>query len=386
MTRRLHCLLLLLPFAAATISTAAAARATTASDVAALPASAESAAAAAPELQTTTLDTIVVSGRQPGPGLWKVSRDGHVMWVLGTISPLPRRMEWASEEVEATVAASQEVLMPPSVSFTAEGAAFGGIFLIPSLMKARNNPDGEKLQDVLPAEDYARWTRLKQKYLGRDRGVEKRRPMMAGAKLQEEALDDEDLSTRDIATRLVEKVAKKHDVAITRPSVALVIKDAKAALREFRDTPLDDLDCFRRTLDRVENDIESMKLRANAWALGEVGILASLPYTDNFRACTDAVFETRFARQRGLDDLGQRVDAEWVAAAEQALAKNERTFAVVPMYFMLREGGLLAKLQARGYTVEAPDARARAEAEAEATEASGEAAEAAEPSGGADAP
>lgn len=366
MTRRLHCLLLLLPFGAATISTAAATRTATASDVASLPASADPAATAAPapELQTTTLDTIVVSGRQPGPGLWKVSRDGRVMWVLGTISPLPRRMEWASGEVEATVAASQEVLMPPSVSFKAEGAAFGGIFLIPSLMKARNNPDGEKLQDVLPSEDYARWTRLKQKYLGRDRGVEKRRPMMAGARLQEEALDDEDLSTRDIATRLVEKVAKKHDVPITRPSVALVIKDAKAALREFRDTPLDDLDCFRRTLDRVENDIESMKLRANAWALGEVGILASLPYTDNFRACTEAVFETRFARQRGLDDLGQRLDAEWVAAAEKALAKNERTFAVVPMYFMLREGGLMAKLQARGYTVEAPGGRGDDDAEA----------------------
>src|SRR5687768_1077919 len=44
-------------------------------------------------LPTTVLDTVVVSGKQPGPGLWKVSNDDHVMWVLGTISPLPKRME-----------------------------------------------------------------------------------------------------------------------------------------------------------------------------------------------------------------------------------------------------------------------------------------------------
>ena len=97
------------------------------------------------------------------------------MFLLGTIAPLPKRMEWASEEVEATIAGAQELLLPPTVSMRAEGAAFGGIFLIPSLLKARNNPQKESLADVLPAQDYARWSGLKRKYLGRDRGIEKRR-------------------------------------------------------------------------------------------------------------------------------------------------------------------------------------------------------------------
>ena len=35
---------------------------------------------------------VVVSGEQPGPGLWRVEKDGHVMWVLGTQSPLPEHM------------------------------------------------------------------------------------------------------------------------------------------------------------------------------------------------------------------------------------------------------------------------------------------------------
>ena len=34
---------------------------------------------------------VVISGRYRGPRLWRVSRDGHVLWVLGTVSPLPKK-------------------------------------------------------------------------------------------------------------------------------------------------------------------------------------------------------------------------------------------------------------------------------------------------------
>ena len=303
---------------------------------------------------TTVLETVVVSGRQPGPGLWKVSKDGHALWLLGTISPLPKRMQWASEDVEARIATSQELLMPPSASMRAEGAAFGGLFLLPSLLRARNNPDKEPLSEVLPPADYARWTQLKKRYLGRDRGVEKRRPIVAAAKLQDAALDDADLTFENLAARVARRAAKKHDLVITEPSVEIVIKDAKATIREFSTTSLDDLECFRRTLDRLDAEIETMKLRANAWALGEIGILQSLPYTDNSRACIDALFETRIAQRHGFDDLEAQLESKWMSAAETALGKNENSFAVLPMSLMLRADGFLEQLRNRGYTVEAP--------------------------------
>ncbi|MEP6633784.1 MAG: TraB/GumN family protein, partial [Luteimonas sp.] len=123
------------------------------------------------------LDTVVVSGTQPGPGLWKVSKGDHVLWILGTLSPLPRRMEWISGEVEKTIAQSQAVIDPPSVKLDTGIGFFRSMFLLPSLLKARRNPDGRNLQQVLSPALYARWSVLKARYIGDDAGVEQWRPI-----------------------------------------------------------------------------------------------------------------------------------------------------------------------------------------------------------------
>jgi hypothetical protein len=38
------------------------------------------------------LGEVLVIGEQPGPALWKVSTDDHVLWIMGTYSPLPKQM------------------------------------------------------------------------------------------------------------------------------------------------------------------------------------------------------------------------------------------------------------------------------------------------------
>jgi hypothetical protein len=300
------------------------------------------------------LETMVVSGAQPGPGLWKVSRDGRVLWVLGTLAPLPRRMEWGSLVVERRIAESGVLLMPPRVDLEAKGAALGGVFLLPSLMKARNNPGKEKLQDVLPAADYARWQRLKARYLGRDGGVEKRRPMLAAMDLRDAAFERHDLSWRDVVGKVVRRAADRADVPVEQPRITLVIEDAKKAVKEFATTSVDDLACFRRTLDQVENDIDTLAQRANAWALGDMATLRGLTYSDNAQACTDAVLQSSLAQRSGFSDLPARVQAAWLEAAEQALASHEQSFAVLPMARVVGERGYLVLLEQRGYTVEAP--------------------------------
>jgi uncharacterized protein YbaP (TraB family) len=312
---------------------------------------------AAPEaaVDIGTLDTIVVSGEQPGPGLWKVSRDEHVLWILGTLSPLPEKMTWVSRDIEATIAESQQVILAPSVKLSVKGGMLRGLFLLPSLMSARNNPDKEKLVDVAPAELYARWLLLKEKYIGSDRGIEKRRPIFAAQMLFSKAIDRSGLSLDDVVGKAIRKSAKRSRVEVVEPEIDLRIESPGAAVREFRDTALDDLDCFAKTMSRLETDIEAMKLRANAWAQGDIEALQSLTYDDQFQACADAVLNAAVAEDIGLGNLRERLASTWLATAEAALKDNQSSFAVLPLRLLLDDSGLLSRLRSRGYSVEPPE-------------------------------
>lgn len=302
-----------------------------------------------------TLDTIVVSGEQPGPGMWKVSKDDHVLWILGTLSPLPEKMNWVSRDVEAIIAESQEVILMPNVSLSVKGGMIRGLFLLPSLMKARNNPDKEKLVDVVPPELYARWEVLKARYMGNGNSVEKRRPIFAAYELYESAIKRSGLSQKDIVTRVVKKAARRNKVEMVEPELDLRIESPGTALREFRKSPLDDIDCFAKTMSRIETDIEAMKLRGNAWATGDIKAILALPYTDQLQACSDAILKASVIEERGLDDMRPRIYSIWLTAAESALQRNASSFAILPMRLLLADDGLLTRLRDRGYAIEPPE-------------------------------
>lgn len=300
------------------------------------------------------LETLVVSGTMPGPGMWKVRRDGHTMWILGTLQPVARRMDWESEAVERQMAASTHILLPPSVTFNTGMGRLRSMMLIPSLLGARKNPDGDKLVEHVSAGDYARWLVLKKKYLGRDRGVEKRRPIFAAQELYQAAVEKSGLQFKGLVSPLIGKVTKKHDIPTHRPSVEVTISDPKAVLRRFRETALDDAECFRKTLDHLESDLEKMRIRANAWARGDMLTLREVTYEDQSRACTEAMLESGIAREQGIDDLPERVEAAWLDAAETIITEHQTSFAALPIGRLVATDGYLAKLAARGYTIEAP--------------------------------
>lgn len=301
------------------------------------------------------LDTVVVSGVLPGPGMWKVSKDGHVLWVLGTVTPLPRRMQWESRDVAAVLATATEVIRPPSLVMDFDVGFFQGLLLAPKAFGARKNPDGKSLQDVVPAELYARWLPLKEKYIGSDRGVERWRPLFAADRLYEEAMDDADLVRSGIVGPVVETAIKARKPKVTSPRYKLVIADPKAALNEFREERLDDRACFAKSLDSLESDLAAMRLRANAWAIGDIDALRNLPLSDQAEACMHAALQADAVRKRGPADIDAEVRKLWLDAARKALAGNGVSFAILPIRELLKPDGYLSALQAQGYVVEAPE-------------------------------
>ena len=325
---------------------------------------------ASPAEEVVELDTVLVTGEQPGPGLWKVSRDGHVLWILGSYGPLPRDMKWRSKEVEARVAASQLVLYPGRVNVSADIGILRGLTLLPGAIRAAKNPDGAKLAEVLPAEVYAKWRVLKLKYLGKDNDIEEYRPIYVANRLRSEATRKSGLGAAVDIRSVVNKAAKKNRVRIQElPTVTrkVHIEDPRGMLKSVSKVELGDVECFSKGLDRLEPDLAAMKLRANAWARGDLATLRSLARPasasdDCALGLINAVSSGEIDQQgmrkvvedgrREADIAGRQVVQNWLDAAQNALAKNASTFAVLPIDQIDRYA---ARLKEAGCTVESPD-------------------------------
>ena len=300
------------------------------------------------------LEMMVVSGAQPGPGMWKVSKGENILWIMGMQSPLPKKMDWVSRKVEQTIAQSDEVLFDTSVSVSTDRGMFGNMMLIPSLYGARKNPNDAELKDVLSPALYQRWLVLKAKYIGSDGGIEKWRPIFAAQELYEKAIKKSGLSAENIIKPVVEDAAKEYKKKIIRPKLEVKIEKPKAVIKEFSKTSLADIECFSKTMDRLETDLSGMIERGNAWSIGDVEGLKKLSFTDQNQSCISALTNAAISQKNGFADIRQKAMAEWLKAADTALAKNKSTFAVLPMGEMLKPTGLLASLRAKGYQVEEP--------------------------------
>ncbi len=312
--------------------------------------------------ETPVMDTILVTGEQPGPGLWKVSKGDHTLWILGTWSPLAANMQWHAKEAEERIAQSQEVLLAPKTSFKV--GFFRSLGLAPAMIGVTRNGDGRTLADVLPPELLARWEVLKRRYLPDDRKVERERPLFAAQELYHKAIAQSGLTLKNDAQKRIVEIAKQHGIKPTRIDIEIKMEDPRQALRDFKTGPRDgDIECLRVTMDRIENDLGTMRQRANAWASGDLAGLRELPYVDQTLTCFNGMASTPALRQR-LDDAVATSKSEWLKAVESALDRNVSTFAVAPINQLTSDDGLLVLLRARGIRVEGPDEQVDAQSDA----------------------
>ena len=323
------------------------------------------------EAAAPAMDEVLVTGEQPGPGLWQVTKDGHTLWILGTYGPLPKKMVWRSREVESIVAESQRVVQWVNIDTDVDIGFFAGLAALPYLFNAGNNPDDAKLVDLVPQESYAQWLSLKEKYLGRDNDIEKIRPSFAALELRSKAIDKEGLSSSPVVWPTVEKLAKKHKVKILKPEVEMEIKVDKprSVIRKFRRTHLNDVECFSQSIARLESDLDALKARANAWSVGNMTVLRSIPPPDPGSDCAQmlqqALLTGNLADEVGaresLDRMiqefiraGKEQQSVWLRTVEDELAKHASILAIVPIVNLFDPHGPLQMLRDRGYYVIEP--------------------------------
>lgn len=300
------------------------------------------------------IEEVVVTGEQPGPGLWKITHGGtNVVWVLGTSGGIPKDVKWRSRQVEDVIAHAQAVIFGESVKPGNIGF-FRGLLLLRSVLKARYNPDKAMLKDLIAPEQYARWLVLRKKYLDDDEDYDRVRPMFIALQLAAAVARESALNSEANVGRIVAASAKKHDVPIRHAEMKIDVDDPKQAIRDFTATPREkDLACFNRTLDNLESDLAKTKSRARAWAVGDVEAYRQLPAPVAMPVCLDALtsapgLQTEFTKMKeGLDDA-------WLWEVQKALELNHVTLAVASLDDVLSPTGRLATLRQRGYTIEAP--------------------------------
>ena len=305
-----------------------------------------------PSAPAREIDPLLV--RVPGPGMWKVRKGENTLWVLGTVSPLPAGMEWNSGKVRSIIRRADAVIASPSVMVDADIGFFGKLALAPSLLGVRANPGGKRLEQVVSPAVYARWSGLKKRYIGRDKSVEDWRPIFAGIELYEHAMRDHGLRSGGFVNEAVTKAIKEQGLKPTNVSAKIKVKNPKAIVKEFKSTNLGDVECFEKTLDRVEHDMPALSARADAWARGDVEALARLRNPDLAKVCENAMLGGAFAVKYGMDTLTAQSRRNWIAEAESSLSRHRVTFAMLPMHDVLSSNGLVAALAGKGYVVDPP--------------------------------
>ncbi|MET0255096.1 MAG: TraB/GumN family protein [Luteibacter sp.] len=308
-----------------------------------------------PDPSVPTLEAVTVSGEQPGPGLWRVTRGEHTLLILGTLTPLPKNMTWRTAEIDQELGHTDALILPPKVEIKPNTGFFGRLALLPSLIGVRNSPDGKTLQESVPPEVYTRWLTVKAKYIGDDRKVERYRPIFAVLELYKAAVRKTGMSRSGGVTRTVMDLATKHGVKQVPVEYTLLVDDPRAAVKSFKQSTLDDTSCFAQSIDNIDAQLADMATRANAWATGDLAALRDERTAKQRLTCMNAATDSGVAQKIGLTDVPKAVRERWMAAVDAAMAANAQTLAIVPLDDLLGADGYLSALQARGYKVVAPD-------------------------------
>lgn len=303
---------------------------------------------------TETLEEVKVSD-EPGPLMWRVSKDDHVVWIIGTMSPVPAGLTWNDRQVRAVLAESDEVLGQISYKAKVDGGSFAVIRSIPAMLKARRNPDGATLSGLLPPDQYARWRRLAEVAIGKpaEEDMEVWRPMLLADVLYYETLKSRKLREGDVLTPRLHKLAREAKVPIRRREVDVPIDKPKKLIAEFRELPRDrEIECLIATMDFIEQEMPKAEARARAWASGEPTLMAEDLAALNREPCTLSSVRESSLKDR-LIEMEQQSRQDFLDMVGYALLKGGTTVTTLPMQFLTGPKSVLDTLRA-SYTVESP--------------------------------
>lgn len=291
-----------------------------------------------------SLPTVIVTASQAH--WWTVTTAGHALVVIGVPDYLSSHAHSQSDLFGTAPSHAQYIIKWPTIKMD---LGFSWLWKRGRLTAACRLGDGQRLNGMLNAVNFAQWQELSKRYKYVRKHVEQFAPGCVATQLllRFEKVNGLNLGRYAVWKRMIGLV-QGHDAKIFRPGYTIehgqhfIITQAKLVQNPG-------LDCMNHVLEFAGHDLQKIKLQNHLWASGDIARSFAVQLTSTL-ACNVSI-------QDGYAWSGMRnpfvmARLRWVDTAQAMLRKYTFGIAVLP-YGAIKQG-YLELLKERGYAVHVP--------------------------------
>jgi len=291
------------------------------------------------------VETIDVTASSRGPSFWRITRGNAEVLILPTVGLMPEDLPWNRQSLEGFIAGAKQVMLPPQPDLNLVDI---GWFYIWNGDLIRQ-PRGQTLESSMPEPLRARFVaarNLAERDAARYAGDV---PAVAAIRLTGDFSRARDLTRRE-PRRTVERLAREARVRIVNVGSFEVMPTVRELLRLPHDRQRICLEQAVTDTERLARDVDEA---STAWADGRI-LEAQAHYSET------RLVDCAIAQAPRAANVEVAVNTLMANAIDVALRTPGKSVAVIPLGPLVRRGGVLEQLAAKGHTIHHPEALAAA--------------------------
>ena len=301
----------------------------------------------------------IVQVDQYGPAIWGISKGNHVLWIVGSVSPIQKDLKWNSTNVTELMKTARVFIADKRSANLEKKPPISILRLIQvdwlEHHQWRENPHGAVLANILPNSIYEQWLQLWKKYGHGHNPPDRLTPFYAQEILYRRFRDHYGLRERYVDHALIH-IARHDGLRIKRP---VLIQDVshyeKAFLRIRKQQDGDHFACFRAILERVAHDYPKIYYRAKAWAIGDLSQIEYLKPTSRHSCYWNSTYRAAYTKEYGGQNL--RFKHRLVDYYERIIQKYPVAVTVLPINILLSSKGFIYLFRKLGYVITDPQGK-----------------------------